>query len=359
MKKVTVSLLLIGYAFLANAQNTVCFTVQSNPKIGITAFSGFTKYVSVLSCFEIYAEPSIPDSIVLHAAAVAAELLDNDEDGVVDDLLIKAELALSEAMMPIFSADGSASENTFFNNYMGNGVGAVLYLDEMDPSATGHWGLDATVEEIIHTINSKGHASVYPAAFSPNVGSSLMTAAMDVARGGQFLTIPTPYPASAWYHYDDATCNYECMAIEYFYWAEVTNMGILNDVATCNGIANEWEPCSPILFQSTDLLMYNLITDPQYKIPQNAPDGNYCPVALGIQDEIENVDFYLFPNPVSDELTVRLSENSDVTIFDTRGKLIRSYNKQNGDFKIDVSSIARGVYIVRVKNKVQKLIINK
>jgi hypothetical protein len=86
----------------------------------------------------------------------------------------------------------------------------------MDPSATGHWGTDATVEEIIHTINGKGHASVCPAAFSPNVGSSLMAGAMDVARGGQFLTIPTPYPAFAWYHYDDATCNYECMAIEYF-----------------------------------------------------------------------------------------------------------------------------------------------
>jgi hypothetical protein len=55
-------------------------------------------------------------------------------------------------------------------------------------------------------------------------------------------------------------------------------MGILNDVAIFSGIANEWEPCSPKLFQYTDLLMYNLITDPQYKIPQNAPDVNYCSV---------------------------------------------------------------------------------
>ena len=31
----------------------------------------------------MYAESSIPDYKVLHVAAVAAELLDNDEDGVV------------------------------------------------------------------------------------------------------------------------------------------------------------------------------------------------------------------------------------------------------------------------------------
>jgi hypothetical protein len=186
--------------------------------------------------------------------------------------------------MPLFSAEGSSAENTFFNNYNGDGVSAVLYNNEIDPAQTGHWGDDATVEEIMHTINHVGHTNVYPAAFSMQANSSLMSTAMDVARGGQFMTIPNPYPASAWYHYDDWTCDYECMAIEYIYWALVSYMGILDDPQTASGIANEWEPYNASLLQSMDVLMYALITEPAYKLPLLAPDGNYCPNATSISE---------------------------------------------------------------------------
>ena len=265
------------------AQNTVCFTIDPNPVNGI-AFSGFTKYVDVLGCFFIVAESTIPDAKVLHAAAVAAELLDNNEDGIVDDPLIESQLQNEQAFMPIFSSEGSNAENLLFNNYNGNGASAVLYKNEMDPSQTGHWGDDATVEEVIHTINHVGHTNIYPNAFSMQPNSSLMSDAMDVARGGQFMTIPNPYPASAWYHYDDWTCDYECMMIEYMYWAIVSYMGILDDAQTAQGIANEWEPYNATLLQSTDILMYALITDTQYKLPLLAPDGNYCPNATNMSE---------------------------------------------------------------------------
>ena len=265
------------------AQNTVCFTIDPNPINGI-AFSGFTKYVDVLGCFFIVAESTIPDAKVLHAAAVAAELLDNNEDGIVDDPLIESQLQNEQAFMPIFSSEGSNAENLLFNNYNGNGASAVLYKNEMDPSQTGHWGDDATVEEVIHTINHVGHTNIYPNAFSIQPNSSLMSDAMDVARGGQFMTIPNPYPASAWYHYDDWTCDYECMMIEYMYWAIVSYMGVLDDAQTAQGIANEWEPYNATLLQSTDILMYALITDTQYKLPLLAPDGNYCPNASSVSE---------------------------------------------------------------------------
>ena len=258
------------------AQNTVCFTIDPNPVNGI-AFSGFTKYVDVLECFFIVAESTIPDAKVLHAAAVAAELLDNNEDGIVDDPLIELQLQNKQAFTPIFAYEGSSAEDLLFNNYQGDGASAVLYNNEIDPAQTGHWGDDATVEEVIHTINHVGHTNIYPNAFSLQPNSSLMSTAMDVARGGQFLSIPNPYPSSAWYHYDDWTCDYECMMIEYMYWALVSNMGILDDAQTASGIANEWEPYNATLLQSMDILMYTLITDSQYKLPLLAPDGNYCP----------------------------------------------------------------------------------
>ena len=277
--------LLLFFPLIASAQNKeVCFTIEANPYTNNMALSPFTKYIDVLGCFSIFAENSIPDTKVLHAAAVAAELLDNNEDGIVDDPLIEAQLISRNALIPIFFQDGNSAMNIFENNYNGDGVSAVLYNNEIDPSQTGYWGNDASVEEIIHSINHIGHTNIYPYAFSLEPNSSLMSTAMDSARGGQFLITPNSYPSSAWYHYDDWSCDYECMMIEYMYWAIVSYMGILNDPQTAAGIANEWEPYNATLLQSTDSLMYALITNPTYKLPLLAPDGYYCPYATPITD---------------------------------------------------------------------------
>ena len=55
--------------------------------------------------------------------------------------------------------------NQFENNYNGDGVSAVLWHNEIDPSQPGHWGADATVEEVLHTINHVGHVNIYPNTF--------------------------------------------------------------------------------------------------------------------------------------------------------------------------------------------------
>ena len=196
------------------ASNEVCFEIESNPNQNQPGFGFFTKYVNVLDCFEVFAPSNISDEKVLHVAAVAAELLDNDEDGEVDDPLIRQELIDMKALMPIFTSENSQAANSFFNNYNGDGVSAVLFNNEIDPSQPGHWGDDATVEEVIHTINHVGHVNVYPETFDIQPNSSVMSDAMDIARGGQFINMPNQYPEEAWYHYDDWTCDYECMAIE-------------------------------------------------------------------------------------------------------------------------------------------------
>ena len=108
-----------------HAQNIVCFDIAANPNSNSTAFSDFTKYIRVLDCISIYAESSIPDEKVLHAAAVAAELLDNDEDGEVDDPLLKAELAANGALIPIFAYDGSSAMDNFFDHYDGEGLSLI------------------------------------------------------------------------------------------------------------------------------------------------------------------------------------------------------------------------------------------
>ena len=250
--------------------------VIENPHTDTPALQGFSKYAEVFG-LRVYAEDGFTDEQVLHAVSVLAELIDNDEDGTPDDDALVAQLQKAKFLMPMFAGEDSPATQSFGQHYEGDGVSAVLFANEVDPSRTGHWGDDATVEEIMHTINHRGHVEVYPDAcnFEPN--SSRLTEAMDVARGGQFASVPNSYPEEAWYHYDDKTCDYECMAIEYIYWAQVSNMGILDDPDTCAGIANEWEPCSKVLLESMDTLMYALITDPAFKLPQNAPDGHYAP----------------------------------------------------------------------------------
>ena len=259
-----------------NNSNSSNFTIETNPNIDQPAFQCFTKYIEVFG-LGVFAESGLTDSQVIHAASVLAELLDNDEDGVVDDAALHDKLLDSDAIVPMFNSEGSPAEYLMMTHYQGEGIGAVLYSDEVDPSQTGRWGYDASVEEIMHTINMVGHVHIYPEAFGIEPDSSLLSEAMDVARGGQFLEIPSSYPEEAWYHYYDTTCEYDCMAAEYIYWAQVTNMGILNDTETCEGIDNEWEPCSRELLESMDVLIYDLVTDPQYKLPQIAPDGIYSP----------------------------------------------------------------------------------
>ena len=273
------------------SQINVCFEIEENPNQNVSALQLFTKYVNVLDCIHIYAEESISDSKVLHAASIAAELLDNNEDGLIDDLNVFDALSNKNTIMPLFSYEGSNAEDLLFDNFdllfeqYNYCAGAVLYNNEIDPNNPGFWSYDASVEEILHTINACSHVEIYPDIFGLEPNSSQMSDAMDIARGGQFISIPQNYPEEAWYHYDDWTCDYECMAMEYLYWCIVTNMGLLDNNMICNGISDEWELCNQQDFESTDNLMYSIITNPDFKIPQNAPDGNYCPNQSNINDE--------------------------------------------------------------------------
>lgn len=359
------AIVIILLALGVRAQNSVCLDIEANPRPGDPGLGLFTKYVNVLGYIHVYAVSGISDEKVLHAAAVAAELLDNDEDGIVDDPLIENALSENYTVMPIFNSENSTAIDEFFDNYEGC-TGAVLFRNEIDQSAPGYWGSDASVEEILHTINSCGHVEVYPSTFALEPNSSLLTDAMDVARGGQFIEHPSTYPEEAWYHYDDVTCEYECMAMEYLYWCIVTNMGILADEQTCRGIADEWEPCTPELFESTDTLMYNIVTDLVYRLPQLAPDGNYCPAAVAISKEISPRQFSLFPadpNPFNSMARIQFSLTKrakvSLVVYDINGRKIRVLAEGTYSPGLNVttwdgansagSEVSAGIYVVTLR----------
>ena len=108
-------------------------------------------------------------------------------------------------------------------------------------------------------------------------------------------------------------------------------MDILSDSQTCAGIANEWEPCTPELFESTDTLMFNLITDPVNMLPQLAPDGNYCPSNVGIKKITNVISFQIlpnYPNPFNPITTLRYDLPEDamvnITIYDMMGRQVKT-----------------------------------
>ena len=113
MKKL--SSLVIGAIICRNSQcpEQCLFHGSGQPQSQtVLALSSFTKYVDVFGC-SVYAESTVPDEKVLHAAAIWAELIDNDEDGIVDDPALLAELVANEAMMPVFAADENAAMLAF------------------------------------------------------------------------------------------------------------------------------------------------------------------------------------------------------------------------------------------------------
>lgn len=110
------------------------------------------------------------------------------------------------------------------------------------------------------------------------------------------------------------------MAIEYFYWCEVSYMGILNDIQICNGIDNEWELCTPELFESTDVMMYSIISNLDYKLPQNAPDGNYCPMQV-LQGDL-NSDGIINILDVIQTVNIILGQSEEVDLADLNGDML-------------------------------------
>ncbi len=237
-----------------------------NFKIVAHTDSGFTATNRKVDVFgiPIYAYSNVEDAKLLHAANLMAQYLDNNEDGLVDNQTLLNTLLANNASLFMWKTESQINLNA-----------QDLGADETVPAwhTNGNTGrFDAALEEVFHVITHSGYAKAYPSVFGENIGTSLANA-MDIARGGQFTSIPNPYPASAWYTYDDSTCDYGCMVTEYIYWGMTSILGA--QANRLDEIEQEWKANTNALMQSTDPALYQLLTDPQYAFPTVLPDGTY------------------------------------------------------------------------------------
>jgi hypothetical protein len=272
--------LIIAATFFAckdnTCSNTNTGTIEpgNDPNFTIVAnndgvLCSFNRKVEVFG-IKTYAVSGVTDANLLHAANLMAQYLDNNEDGTVDNQAVVDKMIEKNAFMMMWKSESDLNIDPP-NGWEGQDLGN----DETQPSfvANGKTGqFDAALEEVLHLITHVGYAGVYPNIFGETQGSSLSNA-MDIARGGQFTTIPNPYPAGAWYTYDDSTCDYSCMATEYLYWALTSILGAQEN--RLNEIGQEWKLNTNALVQSTDPAVYQLLTDAQYSLPTVLPDGTY------------------------------------------------------------------------------------
>ena len=231
----------------------------------------FSKYIEIFGV-PIYATSHVTDAKLLHAANVLAQYLDNDADGVPDNLLVLNALHSHDGAMTMFQTEWEYDHSDWLDMeelpeyyyFVG------LYAEETYPIGE----FDASLEEILHLVTQCGYANAYPEIFADN--SSLISKYMDNARGGHFEEIPKSYARTAWYTYTDQTCDYDCMTTEYFYWALTTILGAQQ--YRWDEISSDWELQYREQVMDIDPDVYYLLTDPQYKLPTVLPDANYSPI---------------------------------------------------------------------------------
>lgn len=252
------------------------FVILNNDDSPDRAFNIFCKKVSVFGLM-IYATDKVEDTLLLHAANVMAQYLDNNEDEVVDNPLVLEMMLENRSSMVLFERENSNKLKRFFrsaesieNQYKLQD----LYGQEIYPSWSHNSPFDATYEEVLHLITHSGYAKVYPSIFGEHQGSEIANA-MDLARGGQYNNIPSSYPSSAWYSYDDETCEYDCQVTEYFYWALTSILGAQDYPGRIDEIGHEWKANTASLVQSMDPAVYSILIDSVYKLPTVLPDGTY------------------------------------------------------------------------------------
>jgi hypothetical protein len=242
------------------------FTIISHSDQG---FSSTNRKVNVFG-IDIYAVPVVNDSKLLHAANVLAQYLDNNEDGNVDNTIVHNMMIENKAFIIMWKND-----NDLDIDPPNDRIGQDLGDDETNPNFVinnKQGQFDASLEEIWHIISHSGYAYAYPEVFGENPGTSLSNA-MDIARGGFFIQIPDSYPSNAWYSYYDYTCEYDCMAAEYIYWAITSILGAQEN--RLDEIGDEWILNTAELVETTDTAIYSLLTADEYNFPTELPDGTY------------------------------------------------------------------------------------
>ena len=283
-------------------------TVSDLPSELSAAFGGgwFTKYVNVFG-LNIVARPNVPNEKIIHAAGVMAQYLDNDEDGVPDDLLLVEFLYDKKASLVMFADQADADANlppiningllNMINIGLGIGVDNLqdlqgsetipnsisldAYKHRTDGGVYTEERFDASLEEVLHLITHAGVSQKYPSVFGE--GDSELSSLIDNLNGncgwgyeGDYKS-PSGGECTGFYAYRDETCDYQCTQTEGIYWSLSTILGAQNYTSRLDGIADEWAIGEPEEFKENAAGIHTLLTSygEHSWLPRTLPNGRY------------------------------------------------------------------------------------
>ena len=254
---------------------------------------------------KIYASASINPIKIEHAAAVVAEYLDNDQDGVVDDQQVLKSLLRFNSGVVIHKneAEEARAKINYSKTIEEYGIYLkALYGEEIRPIGSrfiaGSYEADGSIEEILHMITVKGYSYAYPDTFGfedsfpGSTESSKLSEAARIARGGIEDEARDSYPENAWYRRYDEGCLWGCIVNEYIYWGLISYLGGLNQSCmdfdqVCDDhldagskFFNEWELNTPEKIKSRDKNLHKILTSKEYTLPTKLPSGKYTPQVI-------------------------------------------------------------------------------
>lgn len=193
------------------------FSPAQNPRPECPA-DFFVKSAVVFDAVTICGTNSVPDDKLSHAAQVAAQWLDNDQNGLADEPWLLATLRDNRPVL-VMSARGFRSRAIDkIMDRLDQRVGQDLAADETAPARRDE--RDASQEEIHHLIVNAGWMPLAPQLFSDRraIRSALYAAWQEAER-------------KRLYDYDDWTCDDSCKVVEFFYLATAAYLGSEMDVA--------------------------------------------------------------------------------------------------------------------------------
>ena len=254
---------------------------------------------------KIYASSSVDPIKVEHAAAITAEYLDSNHDGVVDDQRVVNSLLEFKSGIAIHQNEEEERKNKdkYLKIIKKHGVYLkALYGEEIRPVGSrfvaGSYEADGSLEEILHMITVKGYSFAYPNTFGfedsfpGNTESSQLSIAARIARGGIDDDARESYPEHAWYRRFDKGCSWGCIVNEYIYWGLISYLDGLNQSCmdfdqVCDDhldagskFFNEWELNTPEKIKSRDEALQKILTSKEYALPSRLPSGEYSQKAV-------------------------------------------------------------------------------
>jgi len=270
------AILALSLGACSSDSNKITTPSSSNAEPSNHALAPYFKKHTRVFGIDILGTSSTPDVKIMHAANVMAEYLDNDEDGIPDNQAVVDHMVAQKSALLMFkdNAEAEAKMSVLETKVTNNDALQDLYASETHPNSSDGGKFDATLEEVLHLITHVGFAGVYPGVFGEQTGSAISDA-MDIARGGQFETIPASYPSGAWYTYNDESCDYSCMVTEYTYWSLTSILGAQHASGRLEDIQQEWKLNTKDKVQAHDTAVYTILTDGQYGLPSTLPNGSY------------------------------------------------------------------------------------